>query len=410
MLQRRITILGSIILALALPVFVFSQTGGNTQEITQLNTKIKDRKAKIKQIEQSISETKKKIAKTRTEAQSLKNQLSYLDNRTILIEDDIKLTREKLEVLDIEIEALTLNIEDKEKSITRQQDMIGELVRNIYFESDKGYLEIAASYDSFSDFYNRLQYLQTIEGDLGNAARGLRLAKEDLSDKKVQTEDRRNSYEILKEKLDERKKDLDEQSFVKETLLTQTRSSELTYKALLSNLRRQAESIENEISNIESEVRKKLEAQDKLKNVDADPTSLSWPTPSRYITARFRAPDYPFRHIFEHSAIDIRAGQGTPIRAAASGYVGRAKRCKSASCYSYIMIVHSGGLSTVYGHMSRMNVVADQFVTRGDIIGYSGGTPGTIGAGPFVTGPHLHFEVRKNGIPVNPLNYLVKDY
>jgi len=393
------------------PLFVLTQeTGGNSQEISKLNSQIKDRQSKIKQIEESIVATKKKIDQTRTQAQSLKNQISYLDNRSALIAEDIELTAAKLDVLTIEINVLTLSISDKESSIKRQQKMIGELIRTIYYEKDKGYLEIAASYNNFSDFYTRLQYLQTIEGDLGNVARGLRLAKIDLDERRTIAQTRKESYEELKDKLDEQKKDLEEQTFVKETLLTQTRASELTYQSLLANLRKQAESIENEISSIEKEVRRRLEEEDKLRSLEVtDPNTLSWPAPSRYITAYFRDPSYPYRHIFEHSAIDIRASQGTPIRAAASGYVGRAKICGSASCYSYVMIVHSGGLSTVYGHLSKVSVEGDQFVARGDIIGYSGGTPGTVGAGPFVTGPHLHFEVRKDGIPVNPLGYLVRE-
>jgi murein DD-endopeptidase MepM/ murein hydrolase activator NlpD len=69
------------------------------------------------------------------------------------------------------------------------------------------------------------------------------------------------------------------------------------------------------------------------------------------------------------------------------------------------MIIHSNGFATLYAHMSRIDVDVDQYVARGQIIGLSGGRPGTAGAG-FSTGPHVHFELRKNGIPVDPGPYL----
>jgi len=111
------------------------------------------------------------------------------------------------------------------------------------------------------------------------------------------------------------------------------------------------------------------------------------------------------RILGEHPAIDIRAKQGTPVKAPAPGYVIKVKD-GGATGYSYIMIMHTNDIATVYGHVSKISVSEDQYISEGDIIGYSGGTPGTHGAGPFTTGPHLHFEVRVSGIPVNPLEYL----
>jgi len=98
-----------------------------------------------------------------------------------------------------------------------------------------------------------------------------------------------------------------------------------------------------------------------------------------------------------HTGIDFGAGTGTPIRAAADGTV------VSAGPYggygNATIIDHGNGLATLYGHQSRILVSQGQHVQRGQVIGL-------VGATGLATGPHLHFEVRVSGTPVNPLGYL----
>jgi len=417
-MKKNLIVLFVVTMALlAQPFFAFSQavSANDSEEsakIEELNRQIAAKRKKIQEIESSIEQTKKSIDKKKSEAVSLKNQIAILDNRATQINLDIEATQEKLDTLELEIESLGLEIGLKEKSIIKQKEILAEFIRTLSYENDKSYLEVLAAYNNFSEFYNRLQYLQTIQEDMGKSAKSLRLAKVELEEEKTNTEERKNSYEKLKEDLDQKMKDYGEQIMGKQELLIQTKSSENAFQTLLSNLKKQNEEIQQEISNVESEVRKRLEGQDKLNQLENGNYGglFSWPTQSRYITSYFHDPDYPYRYVFEHTGIDIRAGQGTAVKAAASGYVGRAKRCSSSWCYSYVMLIHANGLATVYGHLNIVSVPEDKFIARGDVIGYSGGTPGTLGAGPFVTGPHLHFEVRKNGIPVNPLDYMLKDW
>ena len=376
-------------------------------EVDALNKQIAEKRAKIDLLEKSISDYKDKIQKKRLEAVSLSNQMAILDNRIAQIELDIRATEEKLATINLEIESLGLTIAEKEKSIKKQQKILAELIRSLYTEDGRSYVEIAAAYDSFSDFYSRLQYLETVECELGGSLHALQTARAELQEKHKQVSERKLAYEDMKTKLQNRRKDFNEQTFIKQNLLAQTHASELKFNTMLSTLRQQYQAIEGEISSIEKEVRKRLDAQSTLEKIAGDPTKLSWPVSSRYLTSVFHDPDYPYRNVFEHNGVDIRAGQGTPVKAAASGYIARARRCTTSSCYSYVMIVHNDGMATVYGHLSGINVSEDQFVTRGDLIGYSGGTPGTVGAGPFVTGPHLHFEARRDGIPVDPMMYLL---
>ncbi len=408
MLQRKhfLIPLAAIILIIGGILFFSNKNKAQaeTVEIEVLNKEIAARKDRIKQLEDTIEKYKKNIEKKRTEAVSLKNQISILDNRTSQLQADIDLTSEKIKEAELQIEALKISIKEKEKVISKQKRIIAKMVQTIHASDQKNYMEILLTYENFADFYNELKFTENIYIDLGRSVKELRLAKEELDNKKAQVESRRKTYENLKVELDGKKAELVEQANVKQRLLVDTRSSELRYQTLLASLKQQYQVIEGEVRSYEDKVRKKLEEQSKIKSYGS--VTFSWPVTSRYITATFRDPDYPFRKVFEHSAIDIRAAQGTPIRAAAAGYVARARRCASASCYSYVLIVHTGNLSSLYGHMSKISVADDQFVNKGDVIGYSGGTPGTVGAGPFVTGPHLHFEVRQNGIPVDPVPFM----
>jgi len=98
-----------------------------------------------------------------------------------------------------------------------------------------------------------------------------------------------------------------------------------------------------------------------------------------------------------HAGIDIAVPIGTPLRAAASGRVAIAGW--TGGYGNYTCIQHAGSLSTCYGHQNSIGVSVGQSVSQGQVIGATGNTGNS-------SGPHVHFETRINGAPVNPMNYL----
>jgi murein DD-endopeptidase MepM/ murein hydrolase activator NlpD len=101
-----------------------------------------------------------------------------------------------------------------------------------------------------------------------------------------------------------------------------------------------------------------------------------------------------------HKGIDLAGPVGTPVYAPADGVVAKAEWFSSYGLY--IQVEHGGELETRYGHLSRLNVAAGQFVHKGDLIGFIGTTGRS-------TGPHLHYEVRVAGVAVNPMPYMQED-
>lgn len=406
MLTQRtaLSLIGGIFLIASFFGIVHTSYGqaGKSSDVTvlQLNQQIQDRKNKISALRKQIEAYQSQIKVRQSQRASLENQISLIEDQLEKTKLDIEATQDEIEQLNLEVEQATLEIEDKEENITAQKERIAELVRALYKESQKDYLEILLMNERFSDFFDSIRSLEDVQGGLQKTVLAVQELREQLLVQKASLENNRLRQEKLKEKLVQEKGSMEDQKHGKQTLVVQSVLSQEKYERLLSEARAEQAEINSDIVNLEKVVR------EKMKLLGNGTASLMWPIdPSRGISTYFRDPGYPFRHVFEHPGLDVRAYQGTYIKSPEDGYVARVK-FDGSKAYSYVMIVHRGGLATVFGHVSRPIVAQDTYVKKGQVVALTGGAPGSVGAGNLTTGPHLHFEVRLNGIPVDPLKYL----
>jgi len=404
--QKRTVILLAGIAAVAFGAIVAmsfnvarAQETNNDITILELNQQIRDKRSRVSSLRTQIATYERAIRARLQEAASLQSDIANIEDSVRKTELTIEATKEEIEELGLEIEQATVQIQDKETDIALHKERLSAFMRQIYKEERRDYLELFLTNERFSDFFDTIQYLEGVNGEVFESLERLKALKEQLLAQRNTLEQSKKKLQELQQSLEVSGDLLKEQKRAKEVLVFQSVLSKEKYEELLEEARAEQANADSEIATLEKTIRQRLQL------FDNKPVSLTWPVdPSRGITTYFRDPSYPFRYIFEHPGLDIRAYQSTPIKAPADGYVGRAK--DSGMGYSYVMLVHDQGLATVFGHVSKILVSEDTYVKKGDIIAFSGGMPGTPGAGKLTTGPHLHFEVRLNGIPVDPLKYL----
>lgn len=374
-------------------------------ETWQINQDINEKRAEIQELTRQVEIYQKNISAKQREISSLSNQISTLDATIAKINLEIKTTELEIETVDLKIENTELKIEAKEREIAEQKEAIGQILRSLHLhQQENSILEILLLNDNFSDFLSEMDNLQVMQDRLASEVKNLKNIKEALADDYQSLETKKSELDTLKGILDTKIASLDGQKTVKYALMQTSQGQESQFRQMLDQAKQEQEQVNSDIVYLEKIAREKANRALAANGVEIS-DGLMWPIESRLITAYFHDPDYPYRYIFEHPAIDIATPQGTPIVAADSGYVAKAKDGGQTG-YSYIMLIHADNMSTVYGHVNQISVKEDQYVSKGDVIGYSGGMPGTRGAGALSTGPHLHLEVRINGIPVDPLNYL----
>ncbi|MBU0732273.1 peptidoglycan DD-metalloendopeptidase family protein [Patescibacteria group bacterium] len=406
-----------VIGAFLVPLYAFAEKDMTPEKeeeqenISDLNDKIEEKSDVLNELQAKIKHYENNIEQKQQEAISLESQLDILEDDMDKNKTKIKKTKTELEKLEYEIGETRLQILDKEEKIDSKKIQLSGFLNSIYKNEQKTFLEILLVNESLSDFSSQLSYEEEIQKEF----QGL---LDDFQIEKIELNKAKSDLDKQKEVQKEKKSDLVAQQHMLEgeeeytsTLLTEIEEDEEKFQELVKTMRAEKEDIDAEVDYIEGKLKKKIVTPGKTEDgeeispfVDMDEFDPIWPCYGP-ITATFHDPTYPFRRWFEHDAVDIAVPQGTQLKAADSGYVAVA-RFDGSSRYAYILLVHADGYATLYGHVSAVYVDPEQYVSKGEVIALSGAMPGTPGAGSYTTGPHLHFGVRYNGIPVDPLQYL----
>jgi len=349
----------------------------------------------LESVKKQREQTKKDIEKTKQAETEYVKQVNRLEGNLIdaLSELDdlnnrLSQVKSSLDRTTVELVLKEQELSDIEEKLVEKGEILNNRIASIYKNRNQDVLELLFESDNFLKFFSKfklmnllaqqdLQILQEMQEIRDETV----AVKEEISRLKDAEKFQKEQLESLVSEAEKKKREVEGIYIEKKTLLGKTRAN----KEALINM-------EKQLAAKEAEITKKIEA---LRHGTA-PGKLAYPARG-ILTSGFGNRVSPFTGIIRfHGGIDIGADPGTPVIAAAAGEVIQAEYMGG---YGYtILIYHGGGFTTVYGHLSGFAVSKGQKVKQGQVIGYVGSTG-------FTTGPHLHFEVRINGVQKNPLNY-----
>ena len=367
----------------------------------KLQQQINDLNAKYEQLGKQQQEIKQQIANATT----LKEQQLALRNS---IAQQITLTQEQISILEEKITVMEQAIVQKELELDGKQEEIDltftdflKRLRVMYMNESTTDLELMFSAQSLGDLLTRMETRKRLAEFDRNMLEQLKGQKEELAQDKKDLESDRQ--------------DLEQARTEQETMKDELAQQQATAEALAQQYASQVTQAEEENARI---LQAMQEAKAEINTIFQQMQALSdmgeyvggeflWPLPGyTYITSNYGDQREYYAngswHVDVHTGTDISGSSvyGKPIVAANSGKV-YAATWSNYGYGNYVIIDHGGGRSTLYGHCSSLAVQQGQYVNQGDVIAYVGSTGNS-------TAPHLHFEVRINGSPVNAMQYFSK--
>jgi len=394
-----------IALLVAAPVFVsysFAQTAASSEDI---QAQIDQHNQTIKDLDAEIATYQKQLDTLGTQHQTLSSSIQSLDVTRAQLTAKIKSLQAQIAKLNLELSQLGSQIADKQASISISQQTLAQSLRDIDVTDGSSIVAQVFSSSSLSDAWGAIDASITVNDALRTHTEELANIKQQLSTQQLAVNNTQKQLVSVTTDLGTQKKAVDVTVSQKSQLLTQTKNQESTYQSLIATKKAQQKAFESELTSLESQLKSIGSASIPKtgQGILAWPYSLTFAAHcvaiksalgnSYCVTQYFGNTAFAASGAYNgqgHNGIDIGMPIGTPVQAALAGTVlGTGNTDLVPGCYSFgkwVMISHANGLSTIYGHLSQINVSKGQPLTTGQIIGYSGMTG-------YATGPHLHFGV-----------------
>jgi len=360
--------------------------GDNSGRIAALQAKIAAARA-------HESRLNTEIASVTREIRSLESRVGDVSQRLSILEHDLALHQARLDKLNELYELQTERLIFLRKEYERVVHILNLRMIDIYESHDPTLIELIINSDSFQEALDHIHYLNAIASQDKRIAADVAEAKAEMKITRAKTKRTRAAVASATRAV-----------AVRTTQQRQVRDELLATQSRLAGARKNKRSA---LVATKAQEREWIAEADALAAEDARirgqlaaaQSSSSTPSASGFIWPVSGPVVSPFgmRWGRLHAGIDIAVPSGTPIHAAASGRVVLAGWVGGYG--NYTCIDHGGGIATCYAHQSSFAVSTGQSVSQGQVIGYSDCTGHCFG-------PHLHFEVRVNGSPVDPLGYL----
>ena len=398
-------------LALCLAALMAVPTGALAKSSKSLTIEKNKKKQEQMQIKNKINKEKSNISNTENEKKSVSTDIENLDAK-------IQVTSAKISTLESEIVRLNKDIAENQEKLEEAQvnlsentDALRMRLREMYKRGNVNYLEVILNSKDIEELLRNneiissiaradrelIEFIQEQIDTIKETEERLQIDKAKVSASKAAVENERQSYQAAVD--------------AKNNYMKVLESNLDLYKAEFEKAQANWDSLDAEIVRLQKQISEQKKAEEAAArratrvhsniSVSSGPRngqSYTWPLPGHYsISSPFGYRMHPILGYSKfHSGVDIPAPSGTPIVAAKSGTV---IMSQLMSGYGNVVMVDHGDTVTVYAHCSVLNVGVGESVKAGDVIAFVGSTG-------LSTGAHLHFEVRVNGSPVNPLGYV----